>query len=538
MKQALINTFLFFTGMMVCLPVAFPLAYSPGTTMVIPTDTIPVVVHVIHTGTSIGSPDNPPDSLINELLLQMNAAFQLDGPFYGGADIGFAFILANRSPNCYTTTGINRVDGSGIPDYSVGGITGDTISFPNSAHEILVKGLSRWPNTDYLNIWIVNTIDSNAFWPGGYAYFPQFNNALIDGIVLRASVVNGTNKTIIHELGHYFSLLHTFGDAWNECLVDTNCLINGDQICDTENCMYEFDCSSITNTCTSEEWIIVDPEHEYTVLNNYMGYTDCQWMFTEDQKTAMHFALNTFRPGILSSLALDNTGFMTPTQACIPTAVNGLSEYYGIERVEVDSLNVYSNTSKADGAFYVDRTCNQQVEVSAGENVPIQITCSYQNPSQIKVFLDFNNDGVFTLPGDLISAGDGGVLEDTIFIPLTPEVMCTPLRLRVVVDHPAAPPPTACLLTGNAVDGVGQVEDYSIIIRPRHVESTSSGGWTTPGIWSCNCIPGAGDDVTIKSGHTITITPAMGSVQCADVHLEPGAILQMNGEMHVAGGCN
>lgn len=538
MKRALIHTLLLFKGMMICIPVALPLSSISTMPLVMPTDTIPVVVHVIHTGTSIGSPDNPPDSLINALLMQMNAAFQLNGPLYGGADIGYAFQLANRSPDCTIAGGINRIDGSVIPLYATGGITGDTNFYPNSAYEIPVKGLSRWPNTDYLNIWIVNTIDGNPFFPGGYAYFPEYNGALIDGIVLRASVVNGTNKTIIHELGHYFYLYHTFGNAWSECITEADCMFDGDLICDTENCMYAFECSSAINPCTSEEYIIVDPEHDYTVLNNYMGYTDCQWMFTEDQKTRMQYALNTFRPGLLSSMALDNAAPMTPSQACTPTAVNGLSPYYGIERVEVGSLDVYSNTSEGDAAFYIDRTCNQQVEVTAGDNVPIQITCSYQNPSQVKVFLDFNNDGVFTSPGELLLSDFGGIVMGTITIPLSPITMCVPLRLRVVVDHPAAPSPTSCLLTGTMAEGVGQIEDYSMIIRPRHVESISSGGWTTPGIWSCNCIPGAGDDVTIKSGNTVTITPAMGSIQCADVHLQPTALLQMNGVMYVAGGCN
>lgn len=538
MKRALVITSFIFTGMVLCLPVALSLSNRSISSLIVPTDTIPVVVHVIHTGTPIGATDNPPDSLINALLNQMNAAFQLDGPLYGGADIGFAFQLASRSPGCTTTTGINRIDGSVVPKYVTGGITGDTNFYPNSAYEVPVKGLSRWPNTDYLNIWIVNTIDGNPFFPGGYAYFPEYNGALTDGIVLRASVVNGTNKTIIHELGHYFWLLHTFGNAWEECQPEADCMFDGDLLCDTENCMYAFECTSAINPCTSEEYIIADPVHDYTVLNNYMGYTDCQWMFTEDQKTRMHYALNTFRPGLLSSGALDNMASMMPSQACTPTAVNGLSPFYGIERVQIGSLDVYSNTSQGDAAFYVDRTCNQQIEVAAGDNVPIQITCSYENWSQVKIFLDFNNDGVFSSPDELILSDFGGIVAGTLTIPIIPIAMCVPLRLRVVVDHPAAPSPTACLLTGTMADGVGQIEDYAVIIRTRHVESISSGGWTTPGIWSCNCIPGTSDDVTVKTGHTVTITAAMGSIQCAGVHLQPTALLQMNGVMHVEGGCN
>ena len=510
------------------------LAVSPMVLM----DTIPVVIHVIHTGTPIGAPDNPPNSQLYALIAQMNDAFQLNGPLYGGANVGYVFQLATRSPTGTSTTGINRVDGSSIPLYSTGGITADQNAFPNSANEIPVKALSRWSNTDYLNIWIVNTIDGNPNFPGGYAYFPEYNAAAIDGIVLRASVVNGTNKTIIHELGHYFALYHTFGYAWGDCIPETDCTTDGDLICDTENCPYEFDCSPTTNPCTDDDWIIVDPAHGYTVLNNYMGYTDCQWMFTAQQSTRMHDALNSFRPGLLSSQALNPLAPGIPSVACLPTAVNGLSPYYGIERVEIGSLNVYSNTSQGDGAFYVDRTCNQQVNVAAGDIVPVQITCSYENWSQVKVFVDYNNNGVFTAPDELVLSGTGGVLSGNITIPLSSITLCTPLRLRVVVDHPDAPSPTPCLLTGTVADGVGQIEDYTIIIRPRHIESVVSGPWNVAGTWTCNCIPGASDDVTIRSGHTVTVTAAMGSIQCADVHLQPAAVLQMNGVMHVAGGCN
>ena len=514
-------------------PLSNILAKAPSPPLL---DTIPIAIHVIHTGTPIGSADNPSDSLIYALINLMNDAFQLDGPNYGGADIGLAFQLASRSPDCMTTTGINRMDGSSIPDYASGGITTDTFYNPNSAHEIFVKGLSRWPNTDYLNIWIVNTIDGNPTWPGGYAYFPEYNSALTDGIVLRASVVNGTNKTILHELGHYFNLLHTFGNVWDACIPETNCTSDGDLICDTENCMYAFDCSSVTNPCSEEEWIIVDVEHEYTVLNNYMGYTDCQWMFTEDQKTRMHDALNTFRPSLLSSHALDTSSSAYVVPACIPTAVNGLSPYYGIQRVEIGSLNVYSGSSLADGSFYLDRTCNQYLEVAAGDSIPMRITCSYENWAQVKIFLDLNNDGVFTSPGELMTSGDGGFIEDMLVVPLQID-MCVPLRLRIVADHPAAPPPTACLLSGTPAEGVGQIEDYALIVQPRYVESVASGDWDDPASWSCNCIPSSGDFVYIQSGDTINITPQMGLVTCADVHLEPGALLQLNGEMHVAGGC-
>lgn len=503
------------------------------------TDTIPVVIHVIHTGTPVGAPDNPSDSLIHALLGLVNDAFQKNGPHYGGADAGLHFALANRSPACTFTTGINRVDGSGVPDYLIGGITIDTNFFPNCAHEIPVKNLSRWPNADYLNLWIVHKIDSNDFTPGGFAYFPEYTSSLIDGVVLRASVVNGENKTIIHELGHYFALYHPFGDAWESCIPDVDCSMDGDLICDTENCMYAFECTETTNPCSGEAWLIADTAQGYTVLNNFMGFTNCAWMFTEGQKTRMLNALSDFRPGLLTSGALDDPDPALPADACVPTATHDFSLFYGIERVEFGDLNVYSHTSYGDYAHYVDRTCNQMVEVQAGDSILLRLNPSYGNPVQVKAFLDWDGDGTFEEPAELlVSSAFSGILEDMIQIPLSGILLCEPLRLRIVMDVPGVTEPTACHLTGHESNGVGQIEDYSVIVRPRVIQSLSGGEWDIPSVWSCNCVPGPDDVVQVNPGHTVSITAAMGLVHCRDVYLAPGAVLSVDGDLHVVGGCD
>ena len=184
-------------------PLSTPDSIAPDTVY-----TLPVVVHVIHTGGPVGSADNPSDSLINAMLTSLNASWRKDGPPHGGVDMEIEFTLAVRNPDCDSTGGINRVDGTVFTDYATGGIS--NIGTPGSVDEILIKGLSRWPNTDYINVWIVNKINGSSTAPGGYAYFPEFNNALTDGIVVLTSVVNGENKTIVHEMGHYFYLYHPY----------------------------------------------------------------------------------------------------------------------------------------------------------------------------------------------------------------------------------------------------------------------------------------------------------------------------------------
>ncbi|MEP7317407.1 MAG: M43 family zinc metalloprotease [Panacibacter sp.] len=428
--------------------------------------TLPVVVHVIHTGTPVGSPDNPTNAQINAMIKNLNNAFKKKGAQFGGAVMNIQFKLATKSPTCVATTGIERINGSVIPNYASGGIT--NINYPGSADEVSVKNLGRWPNTDYINIWIVNKINGSATYPGGYTYFPEYNSALTDGLALNASVVDATNKTIIHEMGHFFFLYHTFYDDAFEttCAANTNCAAQGDRVCDTEATL-NVPCGTATNSCNNNHpYLIADTPKNYIVLNNFMSYTNCQWMFTEGQKTRARAALFSFRYGLITSQGLSNTISTSPAAACIPAATYGLSPYYGVQKVEFNTLSVYSNSSLADGSNYVDRTCNQSTTVVQGKSYTLKVTGSYGNPHRYKVFIDYNNDGNFTGANETIASSYTDTLSKKITIPLTGVLTGIPLRMRVVADNPALPAPTACQLNGTAPLGAGQVEDYSIIITP------------------------------------------------------------------------
>lgn len=427
-----------------------------------PVYTLPVIVHVIHTGTPIGAPDNPPDSSIKAMISLLNSGFRKKQVSFGGADIKIQFKLAAKSPSCGSTTGITRNDGSSIPKYVSGGITNDTFFNASSAFEIAVKNVNRWPNTDYINIWIVNKINGNPNYPGGYTYFPEYNIASIDGLTLNASVVNGSNKTIIHEMGHCLYLYHTFYDGAYEttCAANVNCLTDGDKVCDTEP-MKNVDCGKPANTCNSNQpFLIADAAKGYTVLNNYMAYSSCQYMFTAGQRDRMRNALLSFRSGLLSSDAFNTNAITMPAAACAPAAMNGLSIYYGVQLVQFNTLNVYSGTAAADGANYFDRTCNQRTTVTQGMKYTLTVTGSYGNPHRIKVFIDYNNDGDFKDANETLFSVYDDTASKKITIPVSGVMLNTPLRMRVMADEPAKAP-IACTLYGG-----GQAEDYTVIVAP------------------------------------------------------------------------
>lgn len=242
--------------------------------------------------------------------------------------------------------------------------------------------------------------------------------------------------------------------------------MDGDKVCDTEVHL-NVPCSTAANSCNNNNpFIIVDAVKNYTVLNNFMGYTDCQWMFTEGQKTRARTALFSFRYGLITSKGLTVSSGLSPAAACIPTATYGLSPYYGVQKVEFNTLSVYSNTSQADGAFYIDRTCNQSTTVTQGKKYTLIVTGSYKNPHRIKVFIDYNNDGDFNDVNETVLSVFADSINKKITIPSSGVVTNIPLRMRVIADNPATPLPSACQLHGTAADGAGQAEDYSVIVVP------------------------------------------------------------------------
>jgi len=471
------------------------------------------------------------------MITGLNDAWRKNGASYGGVDMKMQFQLATRSPLCGTTNGIIRVNGSSVPNYVSGGIA--IYTYPGSADEWSVKALSRWPNTDYINIWIVNKINGSSTGIGGFAYFAENNAAAGDGIVINAVYANNlSSKTLAHEMGHVFELYHTFHDDGDEtqCPRTDSCAFYGDKVCDTEGGKVEYVCTNTTNSCTGLPYVIADPTHNYTVLNNYMNYTNCPWMFTQGQKDRIRATLFTFRGGLITSGGLSTPPTVFPALSCIPTADNGLSPYYGVEKMEFNDLAVYSNSSLGDSAMYIDRSCNQRTTVVKGQSYPLTITGSYQNPCWIKAFIDYNNDGDFNDAGEtLISTLTfSGIATASITIPLTAPIAGTVLRLRVIADDPSFPP-TACHLTGVPASGAGQVEDYGIILANRVVVSATSGPWNVPATWVCNCVPLATDEVTIKAGHTVSVTPAMGQVKCIKLKLEPGSTFNNTGNVLITG---
>jgi hypothetical protein len=79
---------------------------------------IPVVIHVIHTGGSVGSIYNPTDAQLTGMVSYLNQVYAATWPGYpnasnGGTPIPLQFVMAQRTPWCSSTNVFVGVEGSG-----------------------------------------------------------------------------------------------------------------------------------------------------------------------------------------------------------------------------------------------------------------------------------------------------------------------------------------------------------------------------------------------------------------------------------------
>jgi len=154
--------------------------------------------------------------------------------------------------------------------------------FDYRSKETEMKSALREGGCDALNIYA-----TSGYGILGVANFPNSCGSssdpyVGDGVVIHyASVPDGSfanfNKgyTLIHEVGHWLGLYHTFQDG---------CFGEGDYVDDTPAHTVNYDCAT-QDTCTSAPGLDPVPDP----INNFMNYTpdSCMDEFTQDQYARM-----------------------------------------------------------------------------------------------------------------------------------------------------------------------------------------------------------------------------------------------------------
>ncbi len=289
---------------------------------------LPIVFHVLHSGTAVGNGLNLSADFINAQLQQLNDDFRRTPGTAGfntnpvGADLEIEFCMALVDPdgNVLAEPGIDRINAPAIglqsPGYTTGYIDNQ------------VKPATIWDPEQYVNVWItpINLFFFNVL---GYAQFPSASGlaglnanegaAATDGVVVSTETVGsisfpnpsggavGGGRTLTHELGHFFGLRHIWGDGG--CSADDFCLDTPESNGSNSGCQVgSVSCGSVD------------------MVENYMDYSDdaCMNIFTQDQKARVDAVLlnSPRRVELLSSNAC--SGDVADCQAPYP-AVSDLS---------------------------------------------------------------------------------------------------------------------------------------------------------------------------------------------------------------------
>ncbi|RDB04612.1 hypothetical protein DVG78_18170 [Runella aurantiaca] len=259
--------------------------------------------------------------------------------------------------------------GSGLQLYFCGSpnIINNTAYYDyNNTEELALCNANNVSNA--INIYFPNSIRFGSLTVSGYAYFPS-TLSISNSLFIQAQAATD-NRTLAHELGHYFNLLHTFQNSNNtnnaereyvtrNAMQGANCTLKGDLLCDTPADPYGRDSVAIqgctyTGTARDPQGQVYAPS-----LSNIMSYypVSCGSDFTLGQYARMADGF------LLRSDPSNQYNFScgpTVTGSNVPGNLTGMLLASGL------SLTFVDNSSNESG-FIVERS-----SISAGEGfVPI-----------------------------------------------------------------------------------------------------------------------------------------------------------------------
>ncbi|MCP4442099.1 MAG: hypothetical protein GY810_24580, partial [Aureispira sp.] len=352
--------------------------------------TIPVVVHVVHNN-GLG---NIAITQVEDAIQHLNDAFENVGVYNPatGVDVEIAFCLAQRDPAGNSTNGINH-------------IVSPLANMNMNTQDLALKNLSRWDPTQYINIWTVNSIAGGV---AGYAYFPSAHGGNIDGIVVESSYMGASTdntKVLVHEMGHYMGLYHTFQDG----CVNNDCLADNDRVCDTppDNTTARPPCSAPSSSCSTDE-DDTSPNNPFRpttmgglgdqldMIENYMDYSrlQCYDRFTQGQKDRMHFFLTGTRASLLNSqgcmsactnpitiaFSASSTNIAAGTNVIFTNTTTGATGHeWFIDGVSFATTTNSNNTFNTPGIYTVLlQSDNGDPNCTASDSIQITVSCAAQ----------------------------------------------------------------------------------------------------------------------------------------------------------------
>lgn len=244
-------------------------------------------------------------------------------------------------------------------------------SFDNSEESALC---STNDVNNAINVYFPNVITSGGTPVAGYAYFSSTSNTTNRIFVKADNVIDG--HTFPHEMGHYFSLLHTFQGS-NGPIIDrelvarppnmaANCTNKGDFLCDTPADPYGRDPDSVKLLDCNYIGTVKDAQGQLfsPLLSNIMSYypTTCGSVFTSGQYGRVTDGL---------TLRLDPSNQYNLNCAPVVTGVNVPSNVAGTISSSGISITFTDNSSNETG-FIVERSITSPIDgfVAVGGTAP------------------------------------------------------------------------------------------------------------------------------------------------------------------------
>lgn len=281
--------------------------------------TIPVIFHVVYNTPS----ENLSEAEILGLLDEINEDFTASNPDIDDAREAYDFVGSDADIE-FCMAKENEV---GVPlvEYGIHRVSTDETWFNPDTETNKMKssigegtGTEGWDRDRYLNIWICDITNGAGSGVAGYAYKPTvvaLPPSDIDGIVLDYNLGTTLGAHILtHEIGHFLGLDHTWGGGGGSCVTD-------DGLDDTpNNAGPSFDfggsCSGDQETCSGVQ----------TQYENFMDYSSCTCMYTEDQVDLMYLVLENSRSELTTSDVCDAGIPLAPIaefEADIETVIEG-----------------------------------------------------------------------------------------------------------------------------------------------------------------------------------------------------------------------
>ncbi|MHB1922236.1 MAG: M43 family zinc metalloprotease [Chitinophagaceae bacterium] len=259
-------------------------------------DSIPVVVHIV-----LQNPDWVTDHQVQSQIDGLNRDYSASNPDTSLVpevwknligNMHLKFCLAKRTPDGDPSNGILRV-ATTISQFSIN----------NACSEVKHSGTGgsdSWDNHRYLNIWVCN-LSGNYL---GVTTPPGLWPDDEDGVVIQYTAFGTTpnlnppfneGRSCTHEIGHFFSLLHIFGDNGT----------NGNPSCATDDSIADTPPQSQpTYGCPAFPLLdICSAVYPGVMFMNYMDYSNdsCMHLFTQGQVQRMNNILFGLRASLLSS---------------------------------------------------------------------------------------------------------------------------------------------------------------------------------------------------------------------------------------------